>query len=361
MGRSGNPPSSVFLLRVSHKFPLVSNNFDYCSRRVFVLKWLYLKANFGVRYLGFMSLAINTVTPEGIVLAADSRQSYRNQKGISRVGSDSASKIFLVNDRIGVAITGLAFLQENGISKNVSKFIEQFKREVEVKDLSVKEVAEKLHYIFDKKLDWEKQLEKIPEKIKSDLQSQGLDVIEVVKEQCGVKFKFKDKTGVVREGAGGIDGIVMFVAGYNTDGSHEVHNLYIPGKIIKRRDSTKRGEEYGANWIGQTDVVTRIVKGWDPRIFNLGFISEAVKQKTQPELEKQLNGLEYAINWGAMTLQDAIDFTVLVIETTSAIQRFSDGIQLDPGDIPGVGGPVDVLDLTSYGAKWVEKKELKNQ
>ena len=39
-----------------------------------------------------MSLGISTTTSEGIVLAADSRQSYRNQKGMSRVGSDFASE-----------------------------------------------------------------------------------------------------------------------------------------------------------------------------------------------------------------------------------------------------------------------------
>jgi hypothetical protein len=60
-----------------------------------------------------------------------------------------------------------------------------------------------------------------------------------------------------------------------------------------------------------------------------------------------------------MPLQDAIDFTVLVIQTTSAIQRFSDGIQADPGDIPGVGGPIDVLVLTPDGPKWIKQKELK--
>jgi hypothetical protein len=52
--------------------------------------------------------------------------------------------------------------------------------------------------------------------------------------------------------------------------------------------------------------------------------------------------LEYNINWGAMTLRDAIDFASLMIETTSAIQRFSDGIRQAPGDMPGVGGPIDV-------------------
>jgi len=306
-----------------------------------------------------MSLAINTTTPEGIVLAADSRQSYRNQKGVSRIGSDSASKLFLINDRVGVAVTGLAFLQENGIPKNISKFIEQFKREVEVEKLSVKEIADKLHYLFDKKLNWQEQLDKLPDQIKDNFAKQGLEVIEVKKEQYNIKFKIKDKVGNIKDGVGGIDGLVLFVAGYNADGSHEVYNVYIPGETVKRRDSDQKGMEYGANWIGQTDVVSRIIKGWDPRILSSSFVSEAIKQKGQPLIEKQLNSLEYAINWGAMPLQDAVDFTVLAIQTTSAIQRFSDGIQADPGDIPGVGGPIDVLVLTPDGPKWVKQKELK--
>jgi len=305
-----------------------------------------------------MSLAINTTTPEGIVLAADSRQSYRNRKGVSRIGSDAATKLFLINSRVGVAVTGLAFLQEDGIPKNISKFIEQFKREADVENLSVKEVAGKLHYIFDKKLKWQEQLEKLPEQIKNNFKNQGLEVIEIKQEQHGLKFKIKDQAGNVKDGAVGIDGLVLFVAGYNVDGSHEVYNVYIPGEILQRRDSNQKGKEYGANWIGQTDVVSRIVKGWDPRIFNAPFVGEAIKQKGQPEVEKQLNGLEYAINWGAMTLQDAVDFTILVIQTTSAMQRFSDGIQADPGDIPGVGGPVDVLVITPDGSKWIQRKEL---
>jgi len=306
-----------------------------------------------------MSLAINTTTPEGMVLAADSRQSYRNQKGVSRIGSDSASKLFLINNRIGVAVTGLAFLQENGIPKNISKFIEQFKREVEVEKLSVKEVADKLHFLFDKKLNWQEQLDKLPDQIKDNFTKQGFEIIEVKKEQYNVKFKIKDKGGNIKDGVGGIDGLVLFVAGYNADGSHEVYNVYVPGEVVKRRDSKQKGMEYGANWIGQTDVVSRIIKGWDPRILNTVFVNEAVRQKGQPEIEKQLNSLEYAINWGAMPLQDAIDFTVLAIQTTSAIQRFSDGIQADPGDMPGVGGPIDVLVLTPDGPKWVKQKELK--
>ena len=306
-----------------------------------------------------MSLAINTTTPEGIILAADSRQSYRNQKGISRIGSDSASKLFLINKRIGVAVTGLAFLQENGISKNISKFIEQFKREVDLEKLSVKEIADKLNYLFNKKLNWEEQLEKLPKQITDDVKRQGGEVIEIKKEQFNIKFKIKDNNGNITDGIAGIDGIVLFVSGYNLDGSHEVYNVYIPGEIIKVRDSNQKGMEYGANWIGQTDVVSRIVKGWDPRIFNTIFVNDAIKQKGQPEIEKQLSGLEYAINWGAMPLQDALDFTVLAIQTTAAIQRFSDGVLSNPGDMPGVGGPIDILVITQDDSRWIKQKELK--
>ena len=60
-----------------------------------------------------------------------------------------------------------------------------------------------------------------------------------------------------------------------------------------------------------------------------------------------------------MTLQDGIDFSTLAIETTTAIQRFSDGIAADPGDMPGVGGPVDVAVITpDKGFVWVSKKNL---
>jgi len=307
-----------------------------------------------------MSLAINTTTSEGIVLAADSRQSYRNRKGMARIGSDNASKLFQLNKRVGVAVTGLAFLPEDGVPKNISKFIEEFKRENDVEELDVKDVAEKLHYLFDKKYNWREQLEKLPEKIKTDLQRQGCEVLEVKKEQYIVKFRFKDPQGNLKDGVGRVDGINLLVAGYNKDGSHEVHICYIPGEIQKKRDSKEKGKEYGASWIGQIDVVSRIVLGFDGRIRNMKSINEAIQKLGQEEVNKQLRNLEYVIQWGTMTLQDAIDFCTLIIQTTSAIQRFSDGIAADPGGMPGVGGLVDVAVITpDKGFVWVSKKKLR--
>ncbi len=92
----------------------------------------------------------------------------------------------------------------------------------------------------------------------------------------------------------------------------------------------------------------------------MNFLQESTKKYGQQEIKKQLADLEYVIQWGTMTLQDAVDFCTLMIQTTSAIQRFSDGIVADPGGMPGVGGSVDVAVITpDKGFVWVNKKKLK--
>jgi len=106
--------------------------------------------------------------------------------------------------------------------------------------------------------------------------------------------------------------------------------------------------------------VSRIVLGFDGRIGNIKFVNEITQKLGEEEINKQLRNLEYVVQWGTMTLQDAIDFCTLMIQTTSAIQRFSDGIAADPGDVPGVGGPIDVAVITpDKGFVWVNKKKLK--
>lgn len=308
-----------------------------------------------------MSLAINATTSSGMVLAADSRQSYRNQKGMARIGSDNASKIFQLNKRIGCAITGLAFLPDQGSIKNISAFVEEFKRKEEVEKMDVKEITEKLHQLFDERYDWKKQLANVKAKIGQDLESKGFELIGDFEEGKGfVKFKFKDKTGKEQQGIGGIDRIDIIVAGFNRDSSYQTFICNIPGEINKKRDSNEKGKEYGASWIGQKDVTARIVLGWEDRVFNLPFVQEAVKKIGEQEVIKQLRRLEYVISWGTMTLQDAVDFCVLTIKTTEAIQRFSDGVAMNPGDIPGVGGDVDVAVITrDKGFVWLKKKKIK--
>lgn len=307
-----------------------------------------------------MSLGINATTPEGLILAADSRQSYRNRKGMTRIGSDSVSKIFKLGQRVGLVVAGLAFLPENGIHKNISQFVEEFKMSCAIDDLEIEKVAQGLKDFFEEKYNYQEQIEKLPDKIKTDLERQGCKIIEITKEKDHIKFKFQDSKGLIRDGVGGVDQLQFILSGYNKDGSHKVFMIYVPGKIELKRDSNAKDKEYGASWIGQIDVVSRIVLGFDGRIGNLPFVQKTISEVGQENFQKQIRSLEYVIQWGTMTLQDAIDFCKLSIETTTAIQRFSDGIAGDPGDMPGVGGPVDIAVITlQKGFVWVAKKNLK--
>jgi hypothetical protein len=130
---------------------------------------------------------------------------------------------------------------------------------------------------------------------------------------------------------------------------------YLPGDIKNIRHSGTPGKEFGATWLGQSDVVSRIILGFDPRIGNLEFMKKNDPVTVMP----QLRNLEYSIQWGTMTLQDGVDFSDLMIRTTAAIQRFSDGIAAEPGDIPGVGGEVDIAVITKkHGFKWINKKAV---
>jgi len=306
-----------------------------------------------------MSLAINTTIPEGIVLAADSRQSYRNRKGMARIGSDNASKLFQLNQRMGIAVTGLAFLPENGVLKSVSSYIKEFIKNNQLERYSVEKTADQLIHLFNDKYDWQKQLDQAKQRIERDLLMKKCEILEITKKEYYIDFRYKDPQGVTRNGIGRIDPISFIIAGVNQDGSHQVFTCHIPGEKKKTRDSKEKGREYGASWIGQTDVVSRIVLGFDGRIGNLPFVEQAGKQADRDIIGKQLRSLEYVIQWGTMTLQDAIDFCTLMIETTSAIQRFSDGIKANPGDLPGVGGLVEVLTITSEeGFKWIRKKKI---
>jgi len=307
-----------------------------------------------------MSLGINTTTSEGIVLAADSRQSYRNQKGMSRVGSDSASKVFKLTDKVGLVVTGLAFLPENGVLKNISKFIEDFIVTHDLKKLTVAEIGGKLEKYFKDKYDYKAQLENLSKVIRGNLTAQGAEVIKLEQKETHIEFTFKDQTKLEKKGTAGVDQLQFIVAGFNRDDSHQSVLVYIPGNMQISRDSKVKGQEYGANWIGQIDVVARVVLGFDARIQNLPFFAKVSSENTPGQIQAQLAGLEYVIQWGTMTLQDGIDFSIFAIETTTAIQRFSDGVRLDLGDMPGVGGSIDVAVITrDKGFVWISKKKLK--
>lgn len=313
-----------------------------------------------------MSLTIGVFTPEGIVLAADSRQSYRNITGAARIGSDNATKIFKVGNRFGVTVAGPAFLidpsQPKLGARGIGAYINEFLNQMTPKE-TVETIATKLRTYLEGIYSPKKQLDSLVVEISRQIESQGGKVVkkESAEHNQAVVIDYTDKDGNPQKGVAEVMPISLIIAGYDKNGDNyelDAYLVHIPGPTKHIR---KHGEEnqFGANWTGQTDLVSRIIKGTDPRLFALDFMQAAIKNVGEAKAREQLDGFEYIINWGAMTLLDAVDFARLMIETTTAIQKYSDGIKLMPGDMPGVGGPIDIAVIRpDDGFHWHQRKEL---
>jgi len=314
-----------------------------------------------------MSLTLCITTPEGIVLAADSRQTYQNVVGAKRVGSDSATKIYKVDGRIGVTVAGPAFLIDPSDPqvgpKGIGTFVQDILSTVAKND-TVESVAKRLSVALEKIYDPTKILDAMEPEIEKQLHMNNGKIVkkERLKNNIGIAIDWIDRNGVTQKAMGEVMPISLIVAGYdNQEKGKKVLNCFmshIPGELKPIRQHGTQNQ-YGASWTGQSDVVQRVILGFDPRIMNVPLMQAVVKTQGLDNVNNSLHSLEYIINWSAMTIYDAVAFAKLMVETTSAIQKFSDGIKLMPGDMPGVGGPIDVAIISpKNGFLWHAKKQL---
>lgn len=309
-----------------------------------------------------MSLTIVTTTPEGIVFASDSRNTFRNRKGVTRVSSDFAEKITPFSDFCGVSVNGPAFIHDGKGPKGVLHMVQALRRSIDANQMDVKEIAEAVHDHIQTQYSWKEQLDVIIQQISDDIRKRGGIVQDVQQEQGFANLSFLNAQGKKQNQQVRIDPIYVTIAGYNQDGSHEVYNSHTPGNLQQLCNSAEAGKEYGASWNGQSDVISRIMHGFDPRIQNLQMMRDVMQEKGQEQFFQQLRGLEYNFQWGTMTLQDAVNFSSQMLKTTAMIQNLSDGILADPGDFANVGGPVDIALVTpDQGFVWLQKKAIQSE
>lgn len=269
-----------------------------------------------------MSLCISVVTPEGIIIAGESRTT-QFVGNINRIGSDSANKVFQLTDTIFAASTGWAFLQPQGSTthRNISSLIEDFKLTIPANS-SIQTISGMLWTYFN-----------------------------TIYQQHITQFSAQ----AVPAGQVALN---FIIGGY--DPGSRVGTLFsfdIPS-VVTPTTPIATTNNPTARWIGQHDVVGRIIKGYDIGMLNLPFVQTA-NQTGVGNAAAQLNGLEYIINCGTMTIQDAIDFAVEMIKITTTIQKFTAGTILQPGGLAGVGGPIDVAIIKPGGEfTWIHQKEL---
>lgn len=246
-----------------------------------------------------MSLIIAVYVPEGIVMASDSRQSItiegKRPDGqdfkVDTVNSDAVGKTFFLEHQ-QVGITNFGQDLLDGVP--MASYIKRFIEEDLVAADDVTTIPKKLVEYFRKSFP-----------------------------QADVGFH---------------------VAGYKKEGKTSVPYVYhchVGRDTFERRNAKPDGSVlYGATWSGQVDIITSII---NPVVMKVGKTKEKVVRAPAP------------IIWNAMTLQDAIDFSIYAIRTTIDTMRFQ-------ARAKNVGGPIDVLLLTPDSKpRWIQKKDYRGE
>jgi hypothetical protein len=242
-----------------------------------------------------MSLVIAVYVPEGIVMASDSRQSItiegKQPSGesfkVETVNSDAVTKTFLLEQQ-RVGISNFGNDLLEGVP--ISSHIQSFIEEEIVAADDITTIPQKLVRYFKK------------------------------------SFPEAD--------AG------FHVAGYKKEGKISIPHVYychVGRNEVLRRNAKEDGSLiYGATWSGQIDIIASII---NPVVVKDEEGKEKLVRPSTP------------IIWGAMTVQDAIDFAAYAIRTTIDTMRF----QARP---KSVGGSIDVLLLApNKEPKWISKRE----
>ncbi len=266
-----------------------------------------------------MTLAVTVVCQDGVVVAADSRTTLANHRML-RVGSDFTHKVF-ESGRVAVATYGEAFVADRSIASHMGEFAV-----VEAGNCDHPgPTARKLADFFGDRYD-------------AHVTEAGDDA---------------PPPGVAALG--------FLVSGYDDAGVGEAWEVTLPDRAVEPIATTANGG--GAAWRGQSDVVTRIVRGSDLEL--LERLAAAHKLADElAALSHLLEACSYRIPFDSMNLQDGIDFAVLCIRTTIDVQRLTLGPVATTPEFswPGVGGPIEIATVTATrGFGWVQRTSVQGE
>jgi hypothetical protein len=262
-----------------------------------------------------MTLAVTVVCQDGVVVAADSRTTLSNYRA-SRVGSDYTHKVF-GSGRVAAATWGEAFILGRSMAGHMADFAEAEVANCDHPEAAAERLAEYFGDLYDQML------------------PHDLDL--AVSEPSALGF---------------------LVAGYDERGLAEAWEVDVPHRAIGLVATNEGGG--GAVWRGQSDVVTRLLAGYD-QVLLKRLARDHHREREYHALEPLLEQLTYSIPFDTMNLQDGIDLAVLCLRTTIAVQRFSLGALAEAPAFswPGVGGPIEIATVTERGGfGWVQRTAI---
>lgn len=270
-----------------------------------------------------MSLGIIIKSPEGIVLAAESRvtltSTLNTPAGTQIITNnfDNALKVIKFNAPnhfIGAITYGQASI---GNYRTVQSFIPEFESKL---------------------------------KIKHD--DQRLTVLAIAQELSDF---FAEQWNAVMPPNYAGPSITFNVAGFDDNEPYgKVFSFDIPRapNPVEQSPNDANGQhQFGITWGGQREIVDRIILGYDLRVQQILLQSGLEAQKIA-QIQQGLRSLNLQIPIQFMPLQDCINLAHLFIRTTIDAQELTVGIR-------GCGGAIDIARITKNEAfEFIQEKHL---
>jgi hypothetical protein len=274
-----------------------------------------------------MSLGIIVKGPEGIVLAADSRVTLFNQIPNPAVAGqtilipatfDNATKVLRVNGQnfVGAVTYGLgAFITPDG-PRTMQSFIPEFEEELKQNNVGRLPVADFANRMSD--------------------------------------FFMRQWNSLVGRPANLGEELNFLVGGYDDGAAYGRGFLFtIPNAPIPIEQNAGPGQ-FGITWGGQTDLVYRLLFGFDPQLPSFLGTRFNVPAAQIPELARAIEAqLAPGIPYQFLPLQDCVSLAVFLIQGTIDFQQFR------TATVRGVGGTVEVAIITrSQAFTFVSQKKI---
>ncbi len=140
------------------------------------------------------------------------------------------------------------------------------------------------------------------------------------------------------------------VGGYS-DGSEFAETWEIS---VPETDAPKRivsPSDFSVHWHGVPEIFARLVNGIDPVLHQISIA--LVDQESKEEWSRAVKLARGQYIFAGMPVQDAIDLTAFILQTTIGASRFLPGT-------PSCGGPLWIAVITKRGGfKWIDKPEWK--
>jgi hypothetical protein len=252
-----------------------------------------------------MSVVVAVAARDGLAIAADSRTLQMDEStGHYRTESDTAEKLFVIQDRFLVGTHGLAEIGE----RSIRALMEQFRPGVVD---GPQALASALGDFF------EAELSRFCPPPRREMRLSDIKAP-----------------------------LAFVVAGYDSEGIGRIIDVLIrPGgaRTIRARSST---ENVGVTPRGQTDAIERLLAGVDFATL------KKVKVPLSDEAAQRLELLRYELI-GLTTPEDALRIAEDLVRIQIDVQNFTDGVVGRKPRVPGCGGLIRSALVTRGGASWV--------